>query len=89
MKKLLSSVLACAFVAGALAGCGSPCEKAFDKYAKCMEEKKVDKERIEKFKSKKSKFVEDCKKEGDTSKIKACLDKPCSEYRKCIKNANK
>lgn len=88
MKKLMIVVVALAFCAGALAGCGSPCEKAFDKYASCMKDWGAKEDRIKRFKSKKEKWVGDCKKEGDKSKIKKCLDKSCKDYRKWIKNAD-
>lgn len=89
MKKL--ALLVALFVVGpfALSACGNPCEKAFDKMVTCMEEKKVDKELIDKMKEKKSKFVEECKKEADTGKVKDCLSKDCNEFRKCIRKAKK
>ncbi len=88
MKKLTIMVVALAFSLGALAGCGSPCEKAFDKYADCLKEKGASADRIKRFKKKKDKWVAECKKEGDKSKVKKCLDKSCKDFRKCIKNAN-
>ena len=89
MKKLALMVALAVFSPFALSACGNPCEKAFDKMAKCMEENKVDKDCIEKFKKRKSKFVEDCKKEADMGKVKECLSKDCKEFRKCIKNSSK
>ena len=61
MKKLMLVVVALAFSLGALVGCGSPCDKAFDKYAGCLKEKGVSKKRLSKFKDKKSKWVGECK----------------------------
>lgn len=87
MKKLTIVVVALAFSLGALAGCGSPCEKAFDKYASCLKENGAKEDRLKSFKSKKDKWVGQCKEKGDKSKIKKCLDKSCKDYRKCIKNA--
>ena len=89
MKKLAMVVALSLFAPFALSACGNPCEKAFDKMVKCMEENKVDKERIEKFKGKKTKFVDDCKKEADMGKVKDCLDKDCKEFRKCIRKSSK
>ena len=89
MKKLALVVALSVFAPFALSACGNPCEKAFDKMVKCMEEKKIDKEIVDKFKKKKSKFVEDCKKEGDMGKVKDCLSKDCKDFRKCIRKANK
>ena len=89
MKKLALLVALSVIGPFALSACGNPCDKAFDKMVKCMEEKKVDKEIIAKMKEKKSKFVEECKKEADMGKVKDCLSKDCKEFRKCIRKANK
>lgn len=89
MKKLALVVALSIVGPFALSACGNPCEKAFDKMVKCMEENKVDKDRIEKLKKRKSKFVEDCKKEADMGKVKDCLSKDCKEFRKCIRKTNK
>ncbi len=89
MKKVMLVLVALAFGLGAFGACGNPCEKAFDKYAKCLKEKGASDERVKRFKKKKEKFVEECKKEGDMGKVKKCLDVSCKDYRKCIKNANK
>lgn len=89
MKKLALVVALSVFAPFGLTACGNPCEKAFDKMIKCMEEKKIEKKYIDKFKEKKSKFVEECKKEADQGKVKSCLDKDCKDFRKCIRKANK
>jgi len=89
MKKLMIVMVALTFSIGALASCGSPCEKAFDKYASCLKENGAKDERVERFKKRKDKWVGECKKEADMGKVKKCLDKSCKDYRKCIKSANK
>lgn len=80
---------ALAFAVVSLGACGNPCEKAFEKYAKCLKENGASEKRLKRFQEKKSKFVEDCKKEADMGKVKKCLDVSCKDYRKCVKNANK
>lgn len=88
MKKLMIVVVALAFSMGALAGCGSPCEKAFDKYAGCLKEKGASEKRVKRFKSKKDKWVGECKKEAKKAKLKKCLDKSCKDFKKCLRDAD-
>ena len=52
MKKLLALISILVLSVFALGACGSPCDKAFDKYVKCLEERKVPEKRIKRFKSK-------------------------------------
>ena len=89
MRRVMAVLLVLVFSMAAWGACGDPCEKAFEKYAKCLKEKGVPEERIKRFKKKKEKFVKECKEEGDKSKVKKCLDKDCKDFRSCLKKASK
>lgn len=86
MKKFLGLVLAVSFGGSLLAGCGDPCEKAFEKWKKCMKEQGMPEKLIKKMDKKKDDFMKECKKKKD--KIKPCLKKDsCKEFDRCMEKA--
>lgn len=85
MKKMLAVLCLLVFSVLALSACGNPCDKAWDKMAKCGKKQGVPEKAIEKMKDE---FMKGCKKHKD--KFKDCLKKDdCKEFDRCIENIMK
>jgi len=88
MKKLATILMVVAIATTPfMVGCGNPCEKAFNKWKKCLKEAAGEEGAKEADKNK-DEFMEMCKKKKDT--FKSCLDKDsCKDFDKCVESAAK